>query len=115
MIKSVTQLTIGNLSDSDMIRSAMDSARNQELIPFQYNKERYYLYCYQSGFVGFTYLELIPKAVIFQPVQLSLFLTVGLTAISVIIIVLFLIRAYRLIHKPLRELTDSFDALRLGD
>ena len=95
--------------------AAVQKAPNQALTVFSFEKEKYYIFAYTSTQLNFTYLELIPYSLVIGPVELSTWLTLLFSALTVLVVVLFFRQAVHLIHKPLKNLIAAFDALRHGD
>lgn len=111
-------IELSNLAEEDFRNaafSASEAMETSEIIRFSNGNEKGYLFSFHSKILDFTYFEWIPENAAFQPVQFASILTFLFAGLTILIILLFFVFAVRLIHKPLKNLTDSFKALRRGN
>lgn len=74
-----------------------------------------HIYAVADNNSQFQLLSYIPNEVLYEPIQRYSLRMWGLTVVSCMIIVLFSIGIYRLIHRPLARLMKSFRSLERGD
>ena len=107
-----------NLTDEALYIAALEreaQTGGSPLTAFTYDRTDYYLYTYCSKVFDFTYREIFPASLLLHPARLSGWLTLLFALLSVIVLALFFAESVRLIHLPLRNLANSFSALRQGD
>ncbi len=113
-----SDVTIQNGINTELLEAAMkakDQKVENELIEFSFQRVEYYAYVYHSKLFSFDYYEIFEKSMMLQPLQQSVHLTFVFAAFSILVMILFFYESYKLIHRPLQNLTNSFAALRQGD
>jgi two-component system sensor histidine kinase YesM len=97
-----------------MIDSFMRSGYNQTL-SYRIGKNEYYIVLVDSSYLDMALLRYIPKEFIQTPLNNFNVWVWVFTISAVIIIIIYSYYVYRLMHKPMLELVNSFEEVEKGN
>jgi two-component system sensor histidine kinase YesM len=120
LISMVNNDIVANQSDASNIPSAVNFTSklgsNDSGMDFtRIDKRGYYIVYAKSEYLNMVLLKYIPEEIIRKPIQ-SFYVWVWIfTVAAVSIIIIYSYSTYRFMHKPLRQLVESFRRVESGD
>lgn len=103
---------------SDDVKSLLDDELSKEWTEGEVIRQitdHNHIYAVADTTFQFQLLSYIPNEVLYEPIQRYSARMWGLTVVSCMILILFSVGIYRLIHQPLARLMKSFRSLERGD
>ena len=121
LLYSNTAFRIDNLSDSikedtfTLQKKLEEKGDSRALAPITLSNTDYYVFSYELPSLSAHYIRLIPADSLFSKINATPILLLLVFMFVFGACILFFIGVYRLIHKPLYQLTTAFDELENGN
>lgn len=112
---TLTNIPVKNSNESLQILSELQDSTEDGYKEIRMDGESYIAFFTHTNHFGGIYIRFIPMESLISSIHYSYWLMIMFFLLIMFACILFFIGVYRMVHKPLRALTDGFDEVEKGN